>query len=64
MRLTGKEQIDEPSRRNFGAVELLGSGGRIKPLCMSQEQKGKIPNISSASPQLLLWIAFIASSFN
>lgn len=44
----GEEQVAEPSRSNFGAVELLGSGGRIKPECVSQEQKGKIPNTSSA----------------
>lgn len=37
MLLAGKEQIDEPSHSNFGAVELLRSGGRIKPVCVSQE---------------------------
>lgn len=39
MLLAGKEQIDESSRSNCSAVELLGSGGRIKPVCVSQEHK-------------------------
>lgn len=48
MLLTGKEQIDEPHHSHVGAVELLGSGGGIKPVCVSQEQKKKIPSASSA----------------
>ena len=65
MLLAGKEQIGEPSRSNFGAVKLLGSGGRIKPLCVCfLGAKGKNPQHLISTPQLLLWIAFIASSFN
>lgn len=41
MLLTEKEQIDEPHHSNFGAVKLLGSGGGIKSVCVSQEQKKK-----------------------
>lgn len=51
MLLAGKEQIDEISCSNFGAVELLGSGGRIKPLCVCVlGAKGKNPQQFISTP--------------
>lgn len=66
MLLAGREQTDELSHSNFGAVKLLGSSGRIKPLCL-KEQKGKIPNTSSAPSsscfgQLLLPVVLISAT--
>lgn len=58
----GKNKLTKP--QSFWRVELLGSSERIKPVYMSQEQKGKIPNTSSKPPQPLPWMAFIACSFN